>query len=55
MKITDHEKDMVVRETSPFVAIEMNSSIYTTPIFANGVLFVTNRDHLFAIRPCNEP
>jgi outer membrane protein assembly factor BamB len=35
--------------------IEMESSIYTSPIVANGVLFISTKEHLFAIQsPGNE-
>ena len=29
----------------------MGSSVYSTPVVANGVLFIANRDRLFAIAP----
>ena len=28
----------------------MNNSVYSTPIFANGVLWIANKDHVFAIQ-----
>jgi outer membrane protein assembly factor BamB len=35
--------------------IDVGSSIYTSPIVANGVLFISTRNHLFAIQaPCSE-
>ncbi len=30
--------------------IEMDSSVYSTPIVANGVLYISTRTHLFAIQ-----
>jgi outer membrane protein assembly factor BamB len=33
----------------PVSVIDMGNSVYTTPIVANGVLFIANRSHLFAI------
>ena len=32
----------------------MGSSVYSTPVVANGVLFIANRTHLFAIVPGDE-
>jgi len=31
--------------------INMTSSVFSTPIVANGVLYIANKDHLFAIAP----
>ena len=37
-------------EPAPAIAeIEMDNSVYSTPIVANGTLFIANRTHLFAI------
>ena len=37
-------------DRKPAIAeIDMDNSVYSTPIVANGVLFVANRTHLFAI------
>jgi hypothetical protein len=33
----------------PIAVIDMGNSIYTTPIVANGVLYIANRTHLYAI------
>ena len=30
--------------------VNMGNSVYTTAVAANGVLFVSNRDHLYAIQ-----
>jgi outer membrane protein assembly factor BamB len=32
-------------------AANMGNSVYTTPVVANGVLYIANRSHLFAIAP----
>jgi len=40
-----HGKEMKVLSTN-----EMENAIYTTPVAANGTLFVTNRRALFAIQ-----
>lgn len=37
------DKPEIVRE------INMNNSVYTTPVVANGVLYIANRTHVFAI------
>ena len=29
--------------------VNMNNSVYSTPVVANDVLFISNKDHLFAI------
>jgi outer membrane protein assembly factor BamB len=36
---------------NPLAKINMNNAIYSTPIVANGVLYIANRDHVFAIAP----
>jgi outer membrane protein assembly factor BamB len=36
-------------ESRPEV-VNMNNSVYSTPIMANGVLYIANKDHLFAIQ-----
>lgn len=35
----------------PIAEIDMGNSVYSTPIVANGVLFIANRTHVFAISP----
>ena len=37
----------------PGYPITMGNSVYSTPIVANNVLFISNRTHLFAI--ANDP
>jgi outer membrane protein assembly factor BamB len=37
-------------DLQPLSEINMGNSVYCTPIAANGVLFVTSKDHLFAIQ-----
>jgi hypothetical protein len=29
----------------------MGNAVYSTPIVANGVLYIANKDHVFAIAP----
>ena len=41
-------------ELVPLEAINMLSSVYSTPIVANGVMYIANRTHLFAIAPTSE-
>jgi outer membrane protein assembly factor BamB len=36
-------------QSTPRVEINMHSSIFTTPVFANDVLYVANKSYLFAI------
>ena len=57
--IGDEDGDVCVfRLTSeqhePISEINMNNSVYSTPIVANNVLFIANRDHLFAIQEPKE-
>ena len=33
----------------PLREMYMHNSVYTTPVMANGVLYIANRTHLFAI------
>ncbi len=52
--IGDEDGDVCVFELTkephdPIEEINMGNSVYSTPIVANGVLFITNRTHLFAI------
>lgn len=53
--IGDEDGDISIFEVSaeapdePLAEINMNSSVYSTPIVANGVLFIANKDKLFAI------
>ena len=42
-------------DAKPAIAeIYMDNSVFSTPIVANGVLFIANRSHLFAITPNQE-
>ena len=36
---------------SPLAEINMGNSVYSTPIIANNVLYIANKDHVFAIAP----
>lgn len=52
--IGDEDGDVCVFELKaekhePIAEINMGSSVYSTPIVANGVLYIANRTHLFAI------
>ncbi len=56
--IGDEDGDICVFELSPTLnlisEVNMGSSVYTTPIVANGVLYIANKDHLFAIEASAE-
>jgi len=41
--------DLAADATEPLKEINMGNSIYSTPIIANGTLFIANKTHLFAI------
>jgi outer membrane protein assembly factor BamB len=51
--IGDEDGDICVFEFSPkknlISEVNMGSSVYSTPIVANNVLYISNKDHLFAI------
>jgi outer membrane protein assembly factor BamB len=52
--IGDEDGDIVIFKVSsekhdPIFEVNMLSSVYTTPVVANGVLYIANKDHLFAI------
>ncbi len=51
--IGDEDGDICVFELSPeqklLSEINMGSSVYSTPVVANNVLFIANKDHVFAI------
>ena len=34
----------------PLAEINMLNSVYSTPIIANGVMYIANKDHVFAIQ-----
>ncbi len=57
--ISDEDGDICVfRHTTekhdPVAEINMGNSVYTTPVVANGVLFIANRTHVFAIAQMDE-
>ena len=52
--IGDEDGDVCVFNLSaeahdPIAEMNMGNSVYSTPIVANGVLFIANRTHVFAI------
>jgi outer membrane protein assembly factor BamB len=52
--IGDEDGDITVFNVSkekhdPLAEVSMNNSVYSTPIVANGVLFIANKDYVFAI------
>ena len=52
--ITDEDGDVAIFNLSaeqhdPLVEVNMQNSIYTTPVVANETLFIANKTHLFAI------
>lgn len=56
--IGDEDGDVAIFELSadavePLAEINMSNSIYSTPIIANGTLFISNKTHLFSIQ-CGE-
>ncbi len=40
-------------ERQPLHQIDMGNSVYSTPVVANNVLYVSNKSHLFAIAPAD--
>ncbi len=58
--IGDEDGDLAIFKLSkepqePIEEINMGNSVYSTPIIANGVLFISNRTHVFAIEdPSNK-
>ena len=52
--IGDEDVDVVVfrlsREQEVLGENSMGNSVYSTPIIANNTLYISNKDHLFAIR-----
>jgi outer membrane protein assembly factor BamB/tRNA A58 N-methylase Trm61 len=57
--VTDEDGDVAIfnlsaKEHDPLAEISMDSSIDATPIFANGTLYVANRNTLFAIQTEDE-
>jgi outer membrane protein assembly factor BamB len=54
--VGDEDGDIVVFNLSkekhdPVAEINMGNAVYSTPIVANGVLYIANKDHVFAIAP----
>jgi outer membrane protein assembly factor BamB len=52
--ITDEDGDVAIfnltaEKHEPLIELNMENSIYTTPVVANETLFIANRTHLFAI------
>jgi outer membrane protein assembly factor BamB len=56
--IGDEDGDITIFKLSPKLEvlgeINMGNSVYSTPIVANGVLYISNKDHLFAIEQQKE-
>lgn len=53
--VGDEDGDIAVFECKaeqhdPVAEINMLNSVYSTPIIANGVLYIANKDHIFAIQ-----
>ncbi|MCA9026548.1 MAG: PQQ-binding-like beta-propeller repeat protein, partial [Planctomycetaceae bacterium] len=53
--IGDEDGDVAIFEHStesnePIAEVSMNNSVYSTPVVANGVLFISNKSTLFAIK-----
>lgn len=54
--VGDEDGDIAVFNLSkekhdPVFEVNMGSSVYSTPIVANGVLYIAGKDHVFAIAP----
>jgi outer membrane protein assembly factor BamB len=54
--VGDEDGDVCVFKVSrepqkPLAEINMTTAVYSTPIVANGTLYIANKDHLFAIAP----
>jgi outer membrane protein assembly factor BamB len=47
ISVFEHSKE---KQDEPMHEINMGNSVYTSPIVANGVLYIANRTHLFAIK-----
>ena len=45
----DYEGRYHIERSKLISEINMGSSVYTTPVVANNVLYIANKDHLFAI------
>jgi outer membrane protein assembly factor BamB len=52
--IGDEDGDITIFKHSPqlevIAEINMGNAVYSTPVVANGVLYISNKDHLFAIK-----
>jgi hypothetical protein len=52
--IGDEDGDITIfkhgKELEILSEINMSNSVYTTPVVANGVLYIANKTHLFAIQ-----
>ncbi|MCH7814122.1 MAG: PQQ-binding-like beta-propeller repeat protein [Planctomycetes bacterium] len=57
--IGDEDGELVIlaqgSELKELATHDMRNSIYTTPVVANGVLYITNRNTLFAIQEAGSP
>ena len=59
--VGDEDGDIVVfkvdkeKPDAPVAEINMLNSVYSTPIIANGVLYIANKDHIFAIEEGAKP
>jgi len=54
--VGDEDGDIAVfnltkEKHEPLAEINMGNSVYSTPIIANNVLYIANKDHVFAIAP----
>jgi hypothetical protein len=49
------DPEIAMHDGSPLADIDMGTSMYTAPIFANGTLYVTTRNTLYAIRQPSNP
>jgi hypothetical protein len=57
--VGDEDGDIVVfnltkEKHEPVAEINMGNAVYCTPIVANGVLYIANNDHVFAIAPTSD-
>jgi outer membrane protein assembly factor BamB len=48
------DPEVAMKKGDPIREINMGNSVYSTPIIANDVLYITNRTHLFAIQASGE-
>ena len=52
--IGDEDGDITIAELSPklniIAEVNMGNSIYSTPVVANDILYISNKTHLFAIQ-----